>query len=179
MIFTAKDFFKARIIGAGIIKEGNFTLSSGENSDFYFDFRALLGYPGIMGMVVDFLGMEIKTRWERGDYDLFCGIPLGGVFLSTLLSNKFDKPFIVPRKNKNHGTKKEIEGVFKENQKVIILDDVITSGETVLRTVEILKNQGLKILSVLTILDRQDFGNLRLKRHKIPLVSIFKLSDFR
>jgi uridine monophosphate synthetase len=178
-MMTAYDVFKTALLDVGVIKKGSFTLSSGVRSDFYADFRVLLGYPRVLKLTCDVLGKKIKEYWECEDYDLFCGIPFGGLIHAILLSNRFQKPLIFTRGKKSHGTQRGIEGIFKKNQKVIIIDDVITSGETISRVIDILKEKDLEVLSVLTILDRQDFGTSRLKRHGIPLYSIFKLSDFQ
>lgn len=133
----------------GILKYGEFTLKSGVTSNYYCDFRTLISYPNLLKSIYRLIPSSIFEN-----VDLVCGVFFGGMPLANLISFERNIPQIFIRDNeKTYGTKKQIEGNFVEGQTVLLIEDVITTGNSVLEKIKILENYGLKVV-VLTILNR-------------------------
>jgi len=143
------DVLIEQLKSVGIIKYGNFKLKSGIESNYYCDFRTLISYPNILKTIYNFIPDSIFK-----DVDIVCGVFFGGMPLANLISFNKNIPQIFIRDNeKTYGTKKLIEGNFKEGDTVLVIEDVITTGQSVMEKIKILEKHGLKI-KLLTILNR-------------------------
>lgn len=135
-----------------ILKYGNYVLKSGKISNYYCDFRSLISYPNLLKSIYRLIPDNVFEN-----IDLVCGVFFGGLPLANLISFERNIPQIFIRDNeKKHGTKKKIEGNFVNGQNVLLVEDVITTGMSVLEKVKILENYGFKI-RILTILNRNTF----------------------
>ena len=115
-----------------------------------FDIKNLISYPSLLSKIGD----EIYKLIDK-DCDLICGVPIGGIPISTYISTKYHIPMIIPRKEiKKYGTQKLIEGEFKSTDKCVIIEDVITSGSSVRETLNLLKDK-VTAIEVIVIIDRQ------------------------
>lgn len=98
-------------------------------------------------------------------FELLCGVPYGAIPLVTALSIDLDRPMIFKRKDvKDHGTKCLIEGVYQRDQSCLVVDDVISSGISIVETIESLRKSGVIVADTLVILDREQGGAENLKR---------------
>jgi uridine monophosphate synthetase len=133
------------------ISYGNFTLKSGMKSNFYCDFRTLISYPNILKSIYKLIPNTIYD-----EVDLVCGVFFGGMPLANLIS--FDKniPQIFIRdEQKTYGKKKLIEGIYEKGKTVLLIEDVVTTGNSMLEKIKVLEDYGLKI-KLLTILNRNN-----------------------
>lgn len=131
------------------IKLGNFTLKNGEISKYYFDMKNLISNPELLMKIGDAL-FEILD-----DFDIICGVPYGALPIATYISTKYNKPLIYVRDSKkNYGTQKLIEGTYKKEDKCVIIDDVITTGNSLENEIQILKNE-VTLVDVAVIINRQ------------------------
>lgn len=145
------DIIIEKLKDIGVLKYGDFTLKSGMHSNYYCDFRTLLSYPNILKSIYNLIPNAIFE-----DIDLVCGVFFGGMQLANMISFERNIPQIFVRDSeKGYGTKKQIEGAFVEGQTVLLIEDVITTGQSVMKQVEILESYGLKI-KILTILKRNE-----------------------
>lgn len=158
---------------------GDFSLSSGEKTQYYVDMRSLLGHPNDMEKLARLM-IEYCHKFFPNS-DLICGVPYGGIPIATLISIYINKPLIMPRKEpKKYGKCQIIEGKFNKGDRVIIIEDVITTGASLLDTIKILEKEGLIIEGVLVILNRQADGirNVMEAGYKIQtlynIVNLFK-----
>jgi len=157
-----------------IIKTGEFILKSGEKSNTYFDFRNLISHPNILKEITNLL-VEKTTKIN----ELVVGVPMGAIPLATCYSQVTELPMILVRnKKKDHGISKMIDGKFNIGQKVILIEDVITSGKSVRETIKKLELEGLIVNEIICILDRQGGGIDELSK-KYKTTALFKLSDFK
>ena len=139
-----------RLIDKNIIERGEFTLKSGEKSNIYIDLRKVISYPELHRDICE----EISNRLET-NVDVICGTPYGASPYASYISIKNNIPMIFLRKEaKQHGTKKIVEGVYQPNQKVVLIEDVITSGDSVQEAAKTLELQGLKVVQIITIVSR-------------------------
>ena len=139
-----------RLIDKNIIERGEFTLKSGEKSDIYIDLRKVISYPELHRDICE----EIYSNIDL-NVDLICGTPYGAIPYASYISIKNNIPMIFLRKEvKQHGTKKLVEGVYQPNQRVVLIEDVVTSGNSVREAAEILESQGLKVSQIITIVSR-------------------------
>ncbi|XP_013143329.1 PREDICTED: uridine 5'-monophosphate synthase isoform X1 [Papilio polytes] len=157
------------------VKFGEFTTKSGMKTPVYFDLRVIVSYPAIMESISNLLYSSSLISLE---YDHLCGVPYTALPIATLLSVKANKSMLMRRKEaKSYGTKKLIEGHFSKNQKCCIVEDVVTSGSSVLETVNDLRKEGLVVEEAVIILDREQGGKQNLEKNKVKIMSLLTMSE--
>ncbi len=169
----AADSLKDRLLGAlvstGCFKLGDFTLKSGKKSPFYIDLRRLVSDPSAMA-----LAAEAYARCAEGlAYDRIAGIPAAGLPLATAASLRTGRPMVWPRMPaKEHGTGNRVEGDFKSGERLLLLDDLITTGASKLEAAEILRGEGLVVEDLVVLVERgrqgrrdMDAAGIRLKAY--------------
>ena len=130
------------------IKIGSFKLKSGDISKYYYDMKNLISNPPLLANISD----ELYKLMD--ECDIICGVPIGGLPISTCISVKYNKPMIIVRDEaKEYGTKKCIEGNYTKTDKCIIIDDVISSGSSVQKVVDILLEE-VNLVGVVVVIDR-------------------------
>ncbi|MBS0603499.1 MAG: orotate phosphoribosyltransferase [Verrucomicrobia bacterium] len=157
------------------IKFGSFTLKSGIQSPIYIDLRLVISYPPLMKKLSACLNKLIAQL----SFDMICGIPYAALPITTALSLEGSHPMIMCRKEvKDYGTKKLIEGKFEKGQTCLLIEDVVTSGASIMETAASLRKQDLEINDAIVVLDREQGGKEKLMENSIvlhPLISIFEL----
>lgn len=137
------------LLNSNCIKIGNWKLKNGENSKYYFDIKNVISNPPLLRKIGDELYKLLK------DFDIICGIPYGGLPIATYISTKYNKPLIYIRdKAKTYGTGMLIEGTYKETDRCVIIDDVITTGQSIEDAIAILQDK-VKIVDVAVVINRQ------------------------
>jgi len=139
----------------GSIKFGEFKLKSGLLSPIYIDVREIISYPDIMKAVAELIWDKIKSS----NFQVICGVPYTALPIATVLSVTYNIPMVMRRKEiKEYGTKKAIEGKINPGEKCLVVEDLITSGQSVFETIEPLEKAGLKITDIAVLLDREQGG---------------------
>ena len=146
---------------ANCIRKGYFLLRNGKTSKYYFDMKNLVSHPELLSEIGDMIYIKfIKDKLSKYNNIRICGVPLGGVPISTYISTKYNIPMIMLRdKVKNYGTQKQIEGEYKESDNCIIIEDVITTGSSVKESLSILESK-IKIISICSILNRSNLEEI-------------------
>ena len=160
-------------IEKGIIKKGNFILKSGEKSNMYIDLKSIISYPILHKDICNELIKKFNSKLK---YNTLCGTPYGAIPLASYISISQNIPMVLLRKEKkNYGTIKLIEGVYNKNNKVILLEDVVTTGKSVEEAAQILEDYGLEIVQIITVFSRSKHKNL--KYNHIPIEYLYHIDD--
>jgi uridine monophosphate synthetase len=140
------------LLEAGCIKFGQFTLKSGMISPIYIDLRQVVSFPTLLEQVA----RAYLPILKRLSFDCLAGLPYAALPIATAISLQGGWPLIYPRKEgKTYGTKAEIEGLFKEGERVVIIDDLATTGGSKFESIEKLTSAGLKVTDIVVLIDRQ------------------------
>ena len=138
-----------------IIKFGNFTLSSGKNSSYYIDLRLVPSFPHQFRKMIKNLQKLIVEKIGLDNFDSLVSIPTGGLIVGAALAIETVKPLIYVRnKPKDYGTAKSIEGKISSDMQVMMIDDIATTGTSVLNGIKQLKAEGLSISNACVIINR-------------------------
>jgi len=170
---SKKEFF-LECYKLGIIKFGRFTLKSGIESPFYVDLRPLASDPKILKKLANYL-LEMLPL---DNFDIICGVPYAALPMATAMSLESYLPLIIKRKEaKSYGTKKLIEGIYEKGQNCLLVEDVITSGKSLVETIEEVENEGIKVSDIVVVLDRQQGGKEKLEAKGYKVHSLFNISE--
>lgn len=159
----------------GYIKKGDFMLSSGRKSSYYVDIKKAYTDPDILREIA--LGMANLISDEKPDG--IAGMAVGGIPIATALSLETGIPFLVVRKEvKGHGTYSRIEGEITPGSKVVVVEDVVTTGGSALSAVEVIRESNGICDTVLAVVDREEGATENLLKNGVelrPLVSAKEL----
>ena len=164
-----------------IIRFGNFTLASGKNSSYYVDLRLIPSYPHQFRKMIKNLQNLIVEKTGLDDFDCLASVPTGGLVVTSALAIEIVKPIIYVRsKPKEHGTTKSIEGKISAGMKVVMIDDVMTTGTSVLNGINQLKEAGLLVSDLYVIINRLEGGDKALSDIGVQthqLTDILEITD--
>ncbi|XP_065207810.1 uridine 5'-monophosphate synthase-like [Planococcus citri] len=166
----------ATFVDIGCLKFGKFTLKSGRESTYYIDLRLIISYPLVLNDLCTALHECLKK--EEVTYDNICGVPYTALPMATLVANKSDKPMVMRRKEpKSYGTKQLIEGSFKQGDRCIIIEDVISTGASILETIADVEKAGLVVKDVIAVFNREEGGVTNIQNKGYNVHCLFSLSE--
>ncbi len=168
------DFCKI-LVKTGALKFGLFTLSGGKLSSYYLDMRILPSFPDAFRASVDLL---VKHARQIEVVDKIAGIPTGGLPWASVLAYNLSKPLVYTRKEiRLHGRERRVEGVLVSGDRVLLVDDVVTSGKNTLAALESLRAEGGVVEDALVFIDREEGGKGHLEKAGVKLHSVAKMSE--
>lgn len=166
------------LIKNNAIKFGDYILASGKKSPYYIDLRQTISSPITMDWIGNALTRIILNEIGKDKIDKILGVPTAGVPFATVVSQKLGIPLIYYRQaRKEHGVRKKVEGILERNDRVLIVDDLITTGESVIEAAEVVRDQGGVVNELVVLLDREQGGQQRLRSNRIEPHILFKISD--
>ncbi len=138
---------------SGAIKKGEFILSSGKKSTIYIDIKHAITNPEILNEI----GERMSEKLEGLYFDRIACIELGGVPVAVALSLKLFKPLVIFRKvKKEHGVQDDRIGKIEMGDRVVVVEDVITTGKSVKNVIERVENSGGEVVAVIAVVDREE-----------------------
>jgi orotate phosphoribosyltransferase len=170
-----------RLLAAHSVQRGVFTLASGRRTSLYIDARLTTMSPeGLTTIGPLALDRLHSMQWE---VDSVGGLTLGADPISYAISyaSAFTprslRAFTIRKEMKRHGTEKRIEGAFRSGDHVTVIEDVITTGGSVLNAVNTLRSAGAKIVGILALVDRQEGGRERLEEAGLAVTALVTMED--
>jgi uridine monophosphate synthetase len=165
----------------GAVKFGEFTLASGSPSPIYVDLRLLASHPDVLRQVAqvyaELLQENLDLRPPSSAVRL-AAIPYAALPIGTAVALELGLPLIYPRKeSKAHGTARQIEGEFQPGDRVVVLDDLITTGGSKLAAIAPLEAAGLEVRDVVVLIDREQGGDEELEASGYRLHAVLRLSQ--
>ena len=159
-----------------VIKFGEFTLSSGKKSDYYVDMKKAITMPEILDSVAHLITQKISDD----DIDKVAGPALGAVPIATATSLISGKPMLMIRKEKkSYGTSKQIEGELLENDNVVIVEDVTTTGGSLLKAINVINDNGGHITEAFVIVDREEGARESFEENNIKFTPLLTITEFK
>ena len=166
------------LIKNNAIKFGDYILTSGKKSPYYIDLRQTISSPITMDWIANSLTRIIINEIGRDKIDKLLGVPTAGVPFATVVSQKLGIPLIYYRQaRKEHGVRKKVEGILERNDRVLVVDDLITTGESVIEAAEVVRDQGGVVNEMVVLLDREQGGQESLRKVRVEPHVLFKISD--
>ncbi len=157
-----------------VVKFGKFTLSSGKESNYYVNMKMAITDPEILKTIA-----QIVSDMMDDDIDKVAGPALGAVPLATAISLESKKPMLMIRKaKKGYGTSKLIEGVLEAGDIVLIIEDVTTTGNSLLKAIKAIEENGGIVKKALVVVDRNEGAMENLKNEDILLEPLLSINDF-
>ncbi len=154
----------------GVLKFGDFTLSSGKKSSYYIDLRIIPSFPHQFRKMIKHLQNSITEDIGLDNFDSVASIPTGGLVIASALAFEILKPLIYVRtKPKEHGTTKSVEGITRSDMKVLVIDDVATTGSSVANGIKQLKEAGTKVTDAYVIINRLEGAEKMLESESVKL----------
>ncbi|XP_058791404.1 uridine 5'-monophosphate synthase [Phymastichus coffea] len=174
MVTTDLKELAIELFDIGAIKYGNFTTKVGLSTPVYIDLRVIISYPNLL------LNIS-KSLWgllDQTDFTHICGVPYTALPIATAISLDSKIPMVMRRKeSKSYGTKKLVEGIFQMGDTPLIVEDIITSGSSILEVVKDLKNEGLNVTTALVVLDREQGGRKNLETAGLTVKNLFTITQ--
>ena len=152
-----------------------FTWTSGIRSPIYCDNRLLLSYPEIRKFIADRMSEIIANKY--GQKISITGVATGAIAIGAMIAERLNSPYSYVRPEpKGHGLKNQIEGYIEEGSKLVVIEDLISTGKSSLKAIKALRNKNLNVVGMLSVFSYNfDFANERFQKENI---SINSLADY-
>jgi orotate phosphoribosyltransferase len=175
----AKDFtleLASFLLKSNSLRFGVFTLASGKQSPYYIDLRVLPSFPAYFRLAVNALKDAVTKN--VGEFDTLASVPTSGLMFGSALAYEMSKPFVYARKeSKGYGTGNTIEGFLKAGSKVVIVDDVATTGTSISGAVEMIRSNGAIVEDVVALVNRHEGADEKLKKMGVKLHAVAGIKD--
>lgn len=172
---ASKDYLMDILQKNEVFKRGKFILSSGKESDYYIDMKKAITDVEILKTIAKLIFEEIKDE----SIDKVAGPALGAVPIATAISLEANIPLLMIRKEKKgYGTSKLIEGELNNGDNVILVEDVTTTGNSLLKAIEAIQNKGGIVKRAFVVVDREEGAIDNFKIKNIKLEPLIQVSEF-
>ena len=173
-IFSIKTDLIADLFKAGCIKFGNFILASGKRSPIYIDLRRVISFPGLFRKVTQTYAEIVQGL----SFDHIASVPYAALPAGSVVAWQLGVSMIYPRKEvKQHGTGQAIEGSFETGQTAVMIEDVITTGRSIVTAADVLRQAGIIVKDVVVLVDREQGGSSKMEEIGLTLHSVLKFSE--
>lgn len=156
----------------GAVKMGRFTLHSGKTSPIYIDLRLLVSYPRALQQVAE----AYTSLLDDLHFDLLAAYPYAALPIGTAIALHTGRALVYPRKTtKEYGTGRQVEGAWEEGQTAVVIEDLITSGDSILQAIASLNGVGLRVKDAVVLIDRQQGGRQTLAEKGYELHAVLTI----
>jgi uridine monophosphate synthetase len=170
----ARTALVRQLFEAGCVRFGQFTLASGQVSPIYIDLRRVISYPTLFQSVVEAYAQLVAPL----AYDRLAAVPYAALPAAAAIALRLKQPLVYPRKEvKGHGTGQAVEGAFQPGDAAVAIEDVVTSGGSLLTAIETMETAGLEVRDVIVLVDREQGGRARLAEAGYRLHTVLTLSE--
>jgi orotate phosphoribosyltransferase len=154
----------------GVLKFGTFKLTSGEISPYYMDLRIIPSFPDAFRKISDLYIDLIESEVGIDHFDRIAGIPTAGISFASIAACYLKKSFIYVRTaEREHGRGRKVEGILLPGDRVLLLDDLITKGGSILKAAESVRAEGGLVTDAIVLIDREENGQTNLANAGIKL----------
>lgn len=175
---TQKDKMANILFKLDAVKFGVFQLSSGKPSPYYIDLRVIPSFPDAYREICDFYTQTIANQIGTQNFNRIAGIPLAGIPFASQVAYNLKKPFLYVRKDiKLHGRERRVEGILVSGDKVLLVDDLLTTGLTLKEAVEAVRAEGGVVTDAVVFMDREEGGEKQLESVGVKLHPMLKISE--
>ena len=162
----------------GALKFGTFKLTSGEISPYYMDLRIVPSFPDTFRRICDLYIELIKTDVGADGFDRMAGIPTAGISFASIAAYQLKKPFLYVRTTeRQHGRGRSVEGILLPGNRVLLMDDLITKGGSILKAAEAVRAEGGVVTDAVVLMDREEDGKQNLAKDGIKLHYLLTTSE--
>jgi len=160
------------------LKFGLFKLTSGKVSPYYIDLRIVPSFPDTFRQICDFYDEAITTQLGLKNFDRVAGVPIAGIPFASQIAYNLKKPFLYVRKGvRLHGRQRRVEGILVSGDRVLLVDDLVTTGLTLKKAAEAVTAEGGIVTKAVALLDREEGGKEKLAKSGIQLHALLKISE--
>ena len=184
MVTKGNEFEKIKkeicqiLMRIGALKFGIFTLTSGKTSPYYIDLRVIPSFPDAFKKTCDLYMSVIQRALETKDFERISGIPTAGLPFASVIAYHLSKPFLYVRPSmRSHGRERRIEGVVMPGDRVLLIDDLITTGHSLIKSATAIRAEGGLVTDAVVLLDREEGGEERLAKEGIILHYLLRVSE--
>jgi orotate phosphoribosyltransferase len=175
---TKKAKMAKILIRIDALKFGIFKLTSGKNSPYYIDLRIVPSFPDAFTEICDFYTQQITTQIGTKNFDRIAGVPIAGMPFASQIAYNFKKPFLYVRKGiRRHGRQRRVEGILVSGDRVLLIDDLVTTGLSLRKAAEAIRAEGGIVTQAVAFLDREEGGKEKLAKQGIKLHSLLKIDE--
>ena len=162
-----------RDLVAAAYLEGDFVLSSGKRSTFYFDKYLFETKPSLLSRLAELLAESVPSEADR-----LAGPELGAVALAAAVSLRTGLPFVIVKKqSKDYATRKAIEGELNAGDRVVVVEDILTTGAAAVRAADAVRDAGGRVLKILAVVDREEGAGESIAAAGYSYEPLFRRSD--
>ena len=160
------------------IKFGVFKLSSGKASPYYVDLRVIPSFPDAYRQICEAYAEFIASQVGTKSFDRIAGVPLTGIIFASQIAYNLKKPFLYVRKGARlSGRERRVEGVLVSGDRVLLVDDLVTTGLTLKKAAEAVRAEGGVVADAVVFIDREEGGGQQLEKGGIKLHPMLKISE--
>lgn len=160
------------------VKFGVFKLSNGKASPYYIDLKVIPSFPDVFREIVDFYTEAIINQVGLENFDRIAAVPITGIPFASQIAYNLKKPFLYVRKGvKLQGRERRVEGVLFSGDRVLLIDDLVTTGVTLRKAAEAIKAEGGVVTQAVSFLDREEGGKEKLEEINVKLLPLLKISE--
>ena len=162
----------------GALKFGTFKLTSGKMSPYYVDLRIVPSFPDAFQRICDLYLNLIKTNLGVDSFERIAGIPTAGIPFASIAAYQLNKPFLYIRQlARVHGRERKIEGLIMPGDRVLLIDDLITTGGSLIKAVEAIRAEGGVVTEAIVLMDREERGKENLAEKNVTLHYLLRVSE--